>query len=380
MSLIEQLKYQFKSGGTYLKIIYINIGVFLFLLILNVFAALMKFGNFIDLTSYLELSSSPYTFLIKPWTLLTYMFVHLSIGHIFWNMILYFFAGRIFEDILGKKAALKTYLIGGSFAGLLHIITYNIFPLYRDLPESPVIGASGAVMAIFVGLATYTPNYEAHFFGVLKIKLKYLAIGFVILDILGKKAALKTYLIGGSVAGLLHIITYNIFPLYRDLPESPVIGASGAVMAIFVGLATYTPNYEAHFFGVLKIKLKYLAIGFVILDILGVANTGDRVAHFAHIGGAVWGFLYASNIKKGKDISSWITVPLNAFISVFKKKKIKIVYKSTKKKKQQPKTTSSDIKIRQEKVDAILDKIKASGYDSLTKDEKDYLFNASKNI
>lgn len=295
MSLIEQLKYQFKSGGTYLKIIYINIGVFLFLLILNVFAALMKFGNFIDLTSYLELSSSPFTLLRKPWTLITYMFVHLSIGHIFWNMILYFFAGRIFEDILGKKAALKTYLIGG------------------------------------------------------------------------------------SVAGLLHIITYNIFPLYRDLPESPVIGASGAVMAIFVGLATYTPNYEAYFFGVLKIKLKYLAIGFVILDILGVANTGDRVAHFAHIGGAVWGFLYASNIKKGKDISNWITVPLNAFIGIFKKKKIKIVYKSTKK-KQQPKTTSSDTKIRQEKVDAILDKIKASGYDSLTKDEKDYLFNASKNI
>ena len=295
MSLIEQLKYQFKSGGTYLKIIYINIGVFLFLLILNVFAALMKFGNFIDLTSYLELSSSPYTFLRKPWTLLTYMFVHLSIGHIFWNMILYFFAGRIFEDILGKKAALKTYLIGG------------------------------------------------------------------------------------SVAGLLHIITYNIFPLYRDLPESPVIGASGAVMAIFVGLATYTPNYEAYFFGVLKIKLKYLAIGFVILDILGVANTGDRVAHFAHIGGAVWGFLYASNIKNGKDISNWITAPIIAFIGIFKKKKIKIVYKSTKK-KQQPKTTSSDTKIRQEKVDAILDKIKASGYDSLTKDEKDYLFNASKNI
>ena len=247
MSLIEQLKYQFKSGGTYLKIIYINIGVFLFLLILNVFAALMKFGNFIDLTSYLELSSSPYTFLRKPWTLLTYMFVHLSIGHIFWNMILYFFAGRIFEDILGKKAALKTYLIGG------------------------------------------------------------------------------------SVAGLLHIITYNIFPLYRDLPESPVIGASGAVMAIFVGLATYTPNYEAHLFGVLKIKLKYLAIGFVILDILGVANTGDRVAHFAHIGGAVWGFLYASNIKKGKDISNWITAPINAFIGIFKKKKLKLCTKAPRK-------------------------------------------------
>ena len=71
-------------------------------------------------------------------------------------------------------------------------------------------------------------------------------------------------------------------------------------MAIFVGLATYTPNYEAHLFGVLKIKLKYLAIGFVILDILGVANTGDRVAHFAHIGGALTGFLIMWYWKKNQ--------------------------------------------------------------------------------
>ena len=189
------------------------------------------------------------------------------------------------------------------------------------------------------------------------------------------------FIVGGAFAGLIYVVTYNIFPLYRDLPyDSPVIGASGAVMAIFVALATYTPNYEAYFFGVLKVKLKYLAIAFVVIDVLGVANTGDRVAHFAHIGGAIWGYLFAVNIKKGKDISTIITSPLSGLKKLFTKKKIKIVYKKSNNQKKSKPKTSDDTIIRQEKVDAILDKIKASGYDSLSKEEKDYLFNASKNI
>ena len=103
MSLIDQLKYQFNTGGTYLKIIYINVGVFIVFLLLNVFSALMKASNMIDIVPLFELNSSPSIFLFRPWTFISYMFVHLSIGHLFWNMILYFFAGRIFEDLLGKR-------------------------------------------------------------------------------------------------------------------------------------------------------------------------------------------------------------------------------------------------------------------------------------
>ena len=94
-------------------------------------------------------------------------------------------------------------------------------------------------------------------------------------------------------------------------------------MAIFVALATYTPNYEAYFFGVLKVKIKYLAIAFVVLDVLGLANTGDRVAHFAHIGGAIWGYLYAVNIKNGKDISKIINFPCQD-LKIYLQKKIKL--------------------------------------------------------
>ena len=101
MSLIDQLKYQFNTGGTYIKIIYINVGIYC-LFLLNVFSALMKASNMIDIVPLFELNSSPRYFYLGHGHL-CYMFVHLSIGHLFWNMILYFFAGRIFEDLLGKR-------------------------------------------------------------------------------------------------------------------------------------------------------------------------------------------------------------------------------------------------------------------------------------
>ena len=83
-----------------------------------------------------------------------------------------------------------------------------------------------------------------------------------------------------------------------------MLGASAAVMAVFVGLATYTPNYEVMLFGIIKIKMKYLAMVWVAFDIVGLSNS-DGIAHFAHLGGAFWGYVYISNFKKGKDVSYW---------------------------------------------------------------------------
>jgi len=295
MSLTEQLKYQFKSGGIYIKIIYINVGIYVIFLILNTLFTLMKWNfnpNFLE--SYLTFSSSPIVFIKRPWTIFTYMFLHGSFWHIFNNMLIYFFTARMFEDLLGKKAALNTYIIGG-FCG-----------------------------------------------------------------------------------AILYLITHNLFPLYKDLGNIPMLGASAAVMAIFVGLATYTPNFEVMLFGLLRVKMKYLAIIWVAFDVLGLANQ-DGIAHFAHIGGAIWGYTFVRNFKKGIDISNWFTYFLNTIDSIFKRKKIKIVYK-TKKPKKKPVSSKDSENIRQEKVDAILDKIKVSGYESLSKEEKDYLFDASKNI
>ena len=195
-------------------------------------------------------------------------------------------------------------------------------------------------------------------------------------DLLGKRAALNTYIIGGFCGALLYLITHNLFPFFSDMGNVPMLGASAAVMAVFVGLATYSPNFEVMLFGLIRVKMKYLAMIWVAFDVLGLANQ-DGIAHFAHIGGAIWGYLFIINLKKGKDISNWFDKLKLIFTSLFKKKKIKIVYK---KKKSVVKKPTEGNQLRQEKVDAILDKIKISGYDSLSKEDKDYLFDASKNI
>ena len=294
MSLLDQLKYQFKSGGVYIRIIYINVFIFLLFLILGNFFALMKWNpaslnNFDD---YFSFNSSFMVFLKRPWTIFTYMFLHGSFWHLFNNMLIYFFTAKMYEDLMGKKAAINTYIIGG-FCG-----------------------------------------------------------------------------------AILYLITHNLFPLFREMGDIPMLGASAAVMAVFVGLATYTPNFEVMLFGIIRVKMKYLAMVWVAFDIVGLSNS-DGIAHFAHLGGALWGYFYVSNFKKGKDISYWFDNIIKAIGGLTKKRKIKIVYK---KKSEEKKSSPSNSKNRQEKVDEILDKIKLSGYESLTKEEKDYLFDASKHI
>ena len=294
MALLDQIKYQFKTGGVSIKIIYINVLVYALFLILGNIFALMKWNpeGISSIDDYFSFNSSPLIFLKRPWTILTYMFLHGSFWHIFNNMLIYFFTARMYEDLMGKKSALSTYIIGG-FCG-----------------------------------------------------------------------------------AILYLITHNLFPLFRDMGDIPMLGASAAVMAVFVGLATYTPNYEVMLFGIIKIKMKYLAMVWVAFDIVGLSNS-DGIAHFAHLGGAFWGYFYVSNFKKGKDVSTWFDNFITKMSGLTKKRKIKIVYK---KKKEENKSSVPNSKSRQEKVDEILDKIKLSGYESLTKEEKDYLFDASKHI
>ena len=299
MSIIDQLKYQFKNGGFYIKVIYINIFIYLLFLILGNFFTLMKWNlsNLNNIDDYFSFNSSIIIFLKRPWTIITYMFLHGSFWHLFNNMLIYFFTAKMYEDLMGKKSAISTYIIGG---------------------------ISGAI---------------------------------------------------------LYLITHNLFPLFRDMGDIPMLGASAAVMAVFVGLATYTPNFEVMLFGIFRVKMKYLAMVWIAFDIVGLSNS-DGIAHFAHLGGAIWGYLYVSNFKKGKDIAYWFDNFIKVLVNLKKKRKIKIVYKKkdNPKSKTQKKSSKSFSKNRQEKVDEILDKIKLSGYESLTKEEKDYLFDASKHI
>ena len=307
-SVIDQIKYQYRHGGMFMKLLYINIAIFLFFKIFTIIAALMKWDqSLIYSFNYLfTFHTDPTIIITRPWGIITYMFLHNEFFHLFGNMLVFFFVGRIFEQNLGSKKLLSTYVIGGAVGALVHFLATNGFPLLNEFGHHPTLGASASVMAVFT------------------------AIGF------------------------------------------------------------YAPKLEVNLFGVFKVRLIVLAAIYLFLDFIRLAQI-DHVAHFAHLGGALWGFIMATYLKQGKDISKWFDQLISKINQLFsKRKKIKVVYSKKKKttysdqsRKTPPRDNyqyNEDKKKRQEKIDMILDKIKDSGYESLTKAEKDFLFDASKNI
>jgi Rhomboid family len=182
-------------------------------------------------------------------------------------------------------------------------------------------------------------------------------------DFMGQKRLLYTYLLGGIAGGLLFIIFSNLFMPYANL-----IGASAGIMAVIVATAVLVPDYELRliFFG--PVKIKYLAIAsFILTSLVDFSvNSGGKVSH---IGGALFGVIYMLQYRKGNDFTRFPAKWVDAIGKLFKPKpKVK---KSGGSGYRPPKTTTDD---KQKKIDAILDKISASGYDALTKEEKDFLF------
>jgi len=184
---------------------------------------------------------------------------------------------------------------------------------------------------------------------------------------------LLTYLFGGLAGGLGEVIsTTLLFPNEYHT----VLGASGSVMAIFAALAFYSPNTKVFLFGVLPVRLFVLALFFLANDLIGIGNANDHIAHFAHLGGALFGFLAMQNLNSPKNILTKIDEL---------SKRIRETFKRIGKAKPKKRRTKSDEeynyekKNKQDQTDLILDKISKSGYDSLSKKEKDFLFNQSKN-
>lgn len=187
-------------------------------------------------------------------------------------------------------------------------------------------------------------------------------MGKIFLDFLKPRQFHFVFLAGGITGGILFALAFNIFPVFRTLTGATVIGSSAAVMAIVVATATLLPNYAIRLLLFGDIKLKWLAIAYVLLDLVGTtsANAGGS---FAHIGGAIFGFSYIKMLQSGNDWSK-----------IFKKKPKLRVVKPQNPRAPQQKASAID----QREIDAILDKISTSGYDKLTKQEKETLFKASK--
>jgi len=304
MTLIDEIKQSFKRGGILIRLIYINLGVFLFINALYIFFILINpFGLSrmesnavfqLKFLTYLMVPADVSKLILKPWTIITYMFLHFNFFHILFNMIWLFMFGRIFLMYLTEKQLLSTYILGGLAGALLFIISYNIIPgLIPDVKNSEMLGASAGVMAVAMGICFYVPNFSVYV---------------------------------------------------------PFIG---------------------------PVKLKYIAVFFIITDILQIASY-NAGGHIAHLGGVIYGYLFVQQYRKGKDLGRGLNRILDYISTLFKpgKRRMKVSYKRSVK-------DMTDMEYNRQKsqaqdeIDRILDKIARSGYDSLTKKEKETLFRMS---
>ena len=285
MNILDDIKLQYKTGGMVQKLIFWNIGFFLFSL---VFFYSFSVGKF-QIPTWIALSSDLGTFIRTPWTLITFNFFHAGFLHLFFNLMVLHFSGRLFSTYFTDKQMLGVYVLGGIFSGLTFVLSY-IFIGKAGL----LVGASGAIMAILIATATYAP--------------------FMLLRI-------------------------------------PLIGI---------------------------VKLWHVAFVILLVDLIQMPldNTGG---HLAHLGGALFGFIYIKLLQSGTDITKPFSALLDGFANLFKPKKktpFKKVHRNTTKNGVNSFKENKDM--TQKQIDDILDKISKSGYDSLTKEEKEFLFKAGK--
>lgn len=202
----------------------------------------------------------------------------------------------------------------------------------------------------------------------------------IFLNLFDARKLTNVFFLGVIMGGLIFLLSYNVFPVFAGA-RTALIGASAGVTAVLIFICTYIPNQEVRLF-FFNLKLWYLGVFVVLLDLIQIPG-GNAGGHLAHLGGALLGYLYARQLTKGNDIGAWFSNMLDAFSAVFSSKKsakapLKTVYRSKKEKRIKKDTVDYDKESKQRKIDTILDKISKSGYESLSKEEKDYLFKAGK--
>lgn len=284
------LKYQFARLSIAEKLIAVNVAVF----IVNGLVTFLMGMPTSSIMRWFELPKDFIDFISQPWSLVTYSFFHASIWHLFWNMIMLYFSGRIFLNLFGPKKFINVYFLGVILGGLIFLLSYNVFPA--------LLSANTAL-----------------------------------------------------------------------------IGASAGVTAVLIFVCTYIPNQEVRLF-IFNLKLWYIGAFFVLVDLIQIPTGGNAGGHLAHLGGAFLGYIYARQLINGRDIGEGFSSMLDSFEGIFKKKKkkapLKTVYRRAK--GNSASNVDYDRESKQRKIDAILDKISKSGYESLSKSEKDFLFKAGK--
>jgi membrane associated rhomboid family serine protease len=300
----EKLRYKLQTATVVEKLIAINVVIFLLFFLLRTLTYLFQLPSEF-LLEWFVFPKELGEFIYKPWTIITYAFLHGDIWHILSNMLILYFSGIYFLNYFSPKRLLNYFFLGVMMGALVYMLSYNLFPAFQSTGRSYLIGASAGVMAVLVGIAAYIPN----------MRVRLLLIG--------------------------------------------------------------------------SIKFWWIAAFLVALDVIQIpiSNAGG---HLAHLGGAALGYVYTKQLQKGNDIGLWFEKIMDSLASLFKpserKAKMKTVYRKTASKASAKTTTQSrsssarkmEKDEKQRKIDTILDKISTSGYDSLSKTEKDFLFKAGK--
>lgn len=211
MGISDDIKKSFSSGSSLTKLIYINIAVFLAISIVSIIGYLLN--NQAIALKALNLFSVPSSLgalLLRPWTLITYMFTHKDILHILFNMLWLYWFGLIFLQYLDQKKLVAVYLLGGICGAVVYIFSFNIFPAFKHVvAESVAIGASASVMAVVVAIAVYVPDYSVNLLLIGRIKIKYVALAIFILTSVmdfSVNSGGKLAHIGGGLFGYVYTV------------------------------------------------------------------------------------------------------------------------------------------------------------------------------
>ncbi len=284
----KELLHKYKTLNVAEKLIAINLVVFI---LFGLTSFLFKTNFLFD---WFVLSKEASVLISKPWSIITYSFLHQGLIHFAMNMVMLYYVSKLFFSRFSAKLFLNTYLLGALVGGVLFLLSYNLFPVFNN------------------------------------------QMGFL-------------------------------------------VGASASVMAVLIFICASLPQMEVAVF-TFKIKLWQLGAFFVVLDLVQIPN-GNSGGHIAHIGGALLGYLYATQLKKGNDIGKGFGKTIDTITLWFSSKsksKLKTVHKTKSQRRATDKTVHQKKRAKQEQIDAILDKISKSGYESLSKEEKAFLFQSGK--
>lgn len=286
VNILDGLKNFFSQKTILSRLMLINIAIWVICMFISVFTWLFNISDISFVTRLFAVPSDISSLAEKPWSVFTYMFLQEEFWHLFFNMLMLYYGGKIFLQYFSQRQLLYTYILGGLFGAVFFVMAFNIFPVFENLKG-------------------------------------------------------------------------NAFAL----------GSSASVLSILVAAATYQPEYRLNLLLLGQVKMKWIAITFVLIDILTIPH-GNSGGHIAHLGGALWGFLYVIMMKNNIDLSS-----------MFKRKtRIRVKSRNTENYHQRAKTDekyNAERAENQAEIDRILEKIAKNGYSSLNEKEKEFLFRQS---